>query len=407
MDDGKSAGVADDVMDMTISSGGREVKCNMDILQKAADNAKAELDALEYLGGEVENYFARKITKIKYKSQTERVEIMYYVKRLEIGPLAIDEYRIVCNDKPLPEFVYALKKLALHVVDMCELPEVDKKNIEVTGVSFSYAAGPDHTMGASIIAQKSLIRSNTKLNLVTPHKPVEFYSGGEGDPHQLLDGTCVADLRFLLKQVQRYIDGERAQGTLFPAEAEKEKHETSPGVTVPAPAEGAPAEPPVIKYTPPRENAHGGGSAVGMTWVLPALLAGEKTCTRRTWTDDYAARFKKGDLVLLLGKDRRASGKVVARIRLTADPVKQHISEMLDTDYKAEGFEYMSNNGLTSNFPFGFSRAGFNNWKKIDRMYWVIRFEKVDVKKVFIYTPPRENAHGGGSAVGRGEAIDG
>jgi hypothetical protein len=120
---------------------------------------------------------------------------------------------------------------------------------------------------------------------------------------------------------------------------------------------------------------------ISMAWVLPALLAGEKTCTRRTWTDDYAARFKKGDLVDVLDKDRHASGKVVARIRLTADPVKQHISEMLDTDYKAEGFLFMRNNGLTSDFPFGFSRAGFNNCKKIDRMYWVIRFEKVDVKK--------------------------
>jgi hypothetical protein len=115
-----------------------------------------------------------------------------------------------------------------------------------------------------------------------------------------------------------------------------------------------------------------------MAWVLPALLAGEKTCTRRNWTDDYAARFKLGDLVDVLDKDRRAGGKVVARIRLTADPVKQHISEMLDTDYKAEGFLHMHNNGLTSEFPFGFSRPGFEKWKKLDKMYWVIRFEKVD-----------------------------
>jgi hypothetical protein len=173
---------------------------------------------------EAENSNRRKITKIKYKGTTGRVEIEYFVKRPEIGPLALDEFKFACNDKPLPEFVDTLKRLAYHVIQMCELSILDTPLIEVTGVSFSYS-GPEKTMGATIIAQKKL-KLGAKLNLVTPHKPADFY-GGDGDSDQLLDERCVADLKDLLKHAQRYIDGDRAQLVLFPSDEKQAQQEAA------------------------------------------------------------------------------------------------------------------------------------------------------------------------------------
>ena len=58
---------------------------------------------------------------------------------------------------------------------------------------------------------------------------------------------------------------------------------------------------------------------VSFSWTLGALLHGDKTVTRRWWTDTFARRFKKGVLVAALDKDRRNGGKPKAIIEVTQD----------------------------------------------------------------------------------------
>jgi hypothetical protein len=124
-----------------------------------------------------------------------------------------DELALTSDDKPSPAFAAAL---AEHVVAICELPYGDRERITVTGVSFSYTdAG---VMGATIIARKELLRSTAPLNLTTPFKFESFPGGGDaGDERQLLAQDCVHGLNDVCRECWRYLDGERAQLTLFSA----------------------------------------------------------------------------------------------------------------------------------------------------------------------------------------------
>lgn len=141
-------------------------------------------------------------------SSENKVSISYQVER-EGG--SYDEFSMTSSDAPLPSFLEALSELRKHVVDMCELPDTDKEKIVVRGVTFSYG-GEDEIMGATIIAQKKLSRSNTDLNINTPHKAAEYYSGnGNGDPKQLLSDDCVDDLNVVMNECEKYIRGKRQQ----------------------------------------------------------------------------------------------------------------------------------------------------------------------------------------------------
>lgn len=83
--------------------------------------------------------------------------------------------------------------------------------------------------------------------------------------------------------------------------------------------------------------------------TTPALLAGAKTVTRRDWTAKHAAKFKAGMLVdawNTLPRNVKGNPHKVAVIRLTADPKYMALRQTPDADWDAEGFEYLSANGL-------------------------------------------------------------
>ena len=63
----------------------------------------------------------------------------------------------------------------------------------------------------------------------------------------------------------------------------------------------------------------------------------------------------------------------MAEIVLTADPFKQHISQMPEEDYEKEGFAYLEENSyiIWDEGP----RKAFDNWKQEDKRYWVIDFD--------------------------------
>lgn len=124
-----------------------------------------------------------------------------------------DEFSLSCSDEPKPEFRNALIDLGHDVVEMCELPDNYLGRIVVRGVSFSYG-GEEEVMGAVIIAQMSLRKSNIPLNLNTPHKASAPYSES-GDDSQLLTDKCIERLEVLTEEAVDYVKGIRAQGNLF------------------------------------------------------------------------------------------------------------------------------------------------------------------------------------------------
>lgn len=118
---------------------------------------------------------------------------------------------------------------------------------------------------------------------------------------------------------------------------------------------------------------------ISFAWTTPALLAGEKTCTRRDWSDDYAKSFHEGNLVAAYDRSPRVGGKQVATIQLTRDPFKQFTASIADSDWYAEGFEYLTKigvrvNGLTP-------KELWQRWRTHPQLLWVVRFQMIEEAK--------------------------
>jgi hypothetical protein len=120
-----------------------------------------------------------------------------------------DEHMMTSADEPAKAFPEAMNALAEHVLDICELPAEWLNRIRVSGVSFSYG-GDAEVRGATLIATRRLDHANP-MNLITPHKPEDSYSGNEVEPETLLSPACVRALDALCEAAQAYLNGERAQ----------------------------------------------------------------------------------------------------------------------------------------------------------------------------------------------------
>lgn len=118
---------------------------------------------------------------------------------------------------------------------------------------------------------------------------------------------------------------------------------------------------------------------ISFGWTWPAFVAGAKTVTRRNWDADYAAKFKRGDILQAYDKSPRFGGKKIGLLTLTQDPYLERTSSMRDGDYEAEGFAYLNANRhlLPKSMPYDVSRDGFEAWKGLDEKMWVIRFKRV------------------------------
>jgi hypothetical protein len=114
--------------------------------------------------------------------------------------------------------------------------------------------------------------------------------------------------------------------------------------------------------------------------TTPALLAGRKTCTRRQWNPRYAAQFRPGDLVQAYDKNPRNGGKPVAVIEVLGRPVLS--TYLPETDWEAEGFAYMEEEGLTL-FGGATPQQVWDQWKAFGglRGLYEVRFKVVKVQE--------------------------
>lgn len=113
---------------------------------------------------------------------------------------------------------------------------------------------------------------------------------------------------------------------------------------------------------------------------MKALLAGEKTVTRRAWTDAYARRFKPGMLVGAYNRQPRYGGVKQATIMITSAPFRQSTALLTEGDYVAEGLAYYDEHPELLPKKFGGSARGFfEDWKASAEDMWVVPFTLVSV----------------------------
>lgn len=149
-----------------------------------------------------------RIRKIKLASKTEKI-IMAYERLVKDQ---WDDHSFTSSQEAAPEFYDAFKAITEHVAVLCELPQEYIKRLEVYGVNYRYS-GEDAVMGATMTAKMELEFSNTPLILNTPFKKSD--NGGDFDEKQYLTEECVNALWELERQARLYIDGHRAQISLF------------------------------------------------------------------------------------------------------------------------------------------------------------------------------------------------
>lgn len=152
-----------------------------------------------------------RIRKVKL-TKDEKI-VMEYEKLVND---AFDKYRFVSSEEAMPSFYDAMKALAIHTTNLCELPESYVKRITMKSVTFTYK-GDDETMGATMSATMELHHSDSVIALNTPHKPSIPYDPNAVEPYgdKCLSESCVKALWALEHEAQAYIDGERSQMDLF------------------------------------------------------------------------------------------------------------------------------------------------------------------------------------------------
>jgi hypothetical protein len=116
---------------------------------------------------------------------------------------------------------------------------------------------------------------------------------------------------------------------------------------------------------------------ISFAWTTPALLARQKSVTRRQWKPEYACRFKSGDICLAYDKQPRYGGKPIAKIRLICDPYEENSRDIPWEDYIGEGFVFLTEKKVLVD---GLAPSEvWKAWKLFPRMQWVIRFEIVEL----------------------------
>lgn len=80
---------------------------------------------------------------------------------------------------------------------------------------------------------------------------------------------------------------------------------------------------------------------ISFAWTTPALVSGNKTCTRREWADEHAALFRAGDPVAAYDRGARNGGRQVATITLAEDPYLESSADVPPQDWVNEGFDYL------------------------------------------------------------------
>ena len=147
----------------------------------------------------------QRFTKIKFDGSKVRLE--YERTRPDGEP---DEFLLSSLDRPAPEFLAALQAFAVDVVTICELIPSDTERLTVRGITLTHT---NDIQGAVVTALKKLKTSNAPMVVNTPHLPSEGYSDNPDEP--TMPTGMWERIAVLEVEAKRYLDGDRAQPSLF------------------------------------------------------------------------------------------------------------------------------------------------------------------------------------------------
>ena len=114
---------------------------------------------------------------------------------------------------------------------------------------------------------------------------------------------------------------------------------------------------------------------IAFTWTTAAFLAGVKICTRRSWNEHYAAKFRAGMVLQGWNRGPRNGGHIQGIIKLTVKPYKENTSDMPEEDYENEGLAWMERQGILIQGKS--PRVFWETWKQAAEDVYVVRFEKL------------------------------
>lgn len=124
---------------------------------------------------------------------------------------------------------------------------------------------------------------------------------------------------------------------------------------------------------------------ISMAWTTPSFVADEKCETRRSWTPQYAEKFRKGDICKAYSRSPQWKGEPIGKLQLTDKPYRERTGVHNTDDgalafYKAEGFEYMDDQyaRLMLVEPPLYRLA--KHWIKQNTEHWVVPFEIIEVE---------------------------
>lgn len=119
---------------------------------------------------------------------------------------------------------------------------------------------------------------------------------------------------------------------------------------------------------------------ISFAWTTPSLVTRNKTCTRREWNPEYAARFLAGEFVTAYDKQARFGGKPVGVIKLTEVP--RYTGELPEEDFAAEGFEWDKAHGLqVDHLDVDVLWRAWRIQAAQGAKWWVVRFEVMEINE--------------------------
>lgn len=168
-----------------------------------------------------------RITKIKAK----KGEYTFWWEIFQKETKNWDKFTLVCKDPPKEELKERLQVMANHVVEICEFEQSATKKIAVSGITVSYTQENRYLV---ITALKDLNYSQAPLVINTPARPE--LPNGECTEEFCMSKVLRNDLMALENEAWLYINGDRAQQSLF--NENQEGKEDKPEPEPPKPEKG-------------------------------------------------------------------------------------------------------------------------------------------------------------------------
>ena len=117
---------------------------------------------------------------------------------------------------------------------------------------------------------------------------------------------------------------------------------------------------------------------ISMACVTPSFVTGNKSVTRRNWTDRHSRLFTDGTQALVWNKQARFGGEPIGVLELTENPFKQSTGEMTVQDYDMEGFLELDTKyyEIERTMPV---KDAMLSWKRRNELLTVVPFKILEV----------------------------